>query len=133
MSKILSEALGQRIIAQLARGEWRVEMQLHPASLGRIEVHLEMKNGELEANFYTANQTTKELINEGLPRLRHALEQQGMETAHRGLEQGNQGKSNGSSTGQNNSREQYAEAQSAETAPDRPTDTVTDDGLDILI
>lgn len=133
MSKILSEALGQRIIAQLARGEWRVEMQLHPASLGRIEVHLEMKNGELEANFYTANQTTKELINEGLPRLRHALEQQGMETAHRGLEQGNQGKSNGSSTGQNNSREPYAEAQSAETAPDRPTDTVTDDGLDILI
>lgn len=133
MSKILSEALGQRIVAQLARGEWRVEMQLHPASLGRIEVHLEMKNGELEANFYTANQTTKELINESLPRLRHALEQQGMETAHRGLEQGNQGKSNGSSTGQNNSREQYAEAQSAETAPDRPADTATDDGLDILI
>ena len=133
LSKTLSEALGQRIVAQLARGEWRVEMQLHPTNLGRVEIHLEMKNGELEANFYTANQMTRELINEGLPRLRHALEQQGMETAYRGLEQGNQGKSNGNSTGQDNPREQYVQAPSVESSTEPTTDSTTPDGLDILI
>ena len=133
MSKTLTEALGQRIVAQLARGEWRVEMQLHPTNLGRVEIHLEMKNGELEANFYTANQITRELINEGLPRLRHALEQQGMETAYRGLEQGNQGKSNGNSTGQDNPREQYVQAPSVESSTEPTTDSTTPDGLDILI
>ena len=133
MSKTLTEALGQRIVAQLARGEWRVEMQLHPTNLGRVEIHLEMKNGELEANFYTANQITRELINEGLPRLRHALEQQGMETAYRGLEQGNQGKSNGNSAGQDNPREQYVQAPSVESSTEPTTDSTTPDGLDILI
>ncbi|MGB1159087.1 MAG: flagellar hook-length control protein FliK [Porticoccaceae bacterium] len=133
MSKTLTEALGQRIVAQLARGEWRVEMQLHPTNLGRVEIHLEMKNGELEANFYTANQITRELINEGLPRLRHALEQQGMETAYRGLEQGNQGKSNGNSAGQDNPREQYVQAPSVESSTEPTTDSTAPDGLDILI
>jgi flagellar hook-length control protein FliK len=133
LSKTLSEALGQRIVAQLARGQWRVEMQLHPTNLGRVEIHLEMKNGELEANFYTANQITRELINEGLPRLRHALEQQGMETAYRGLEQGNQGKSNGNSTGQDNPREQHVQAPSVESSTEPTTDSKAPDGLDILI
>jgi flagellar hook-length control protein FliK len=133
LSKTLTEALGQRIVAQLARGQWRVEMQLHPTNLGRVEIHLEMKNGELEANFYTANQITRELINEGLPRLRHALEQQGMETAYRGLEQGNQGKSNGNSTGQDNPREQHVQAPSVESSTEPTTDSKAPDGLDILI
>jgi len=133
MSKTLSDALGQRIVAQLARGEWRVEMQLHPTNLGQIEIHLEMKNGELEANFYTANQVTKELINEGLPRLRQALEQQAMESAQKGLDQGNQDKSKGNSSGQNNSREQYVQMPAAESSTGRTTNGATDDGLDILI
>ena len=133
LSHRLSEALGQRITAQVARGEWRVEMELHPRSLGRIEIQLEMKNGELEANFYTANSVTKELISESLPRLRLALEQHGMESAYKGLEQGNNGKSDGNSTGQNSRGDQVAKSQSQETDNQTQTQRKTDDGLDILI
>lgn len=133
LSQRLSEALGQRITAQVARGEWRVEMELHPRSLGRIEIQLEMKNGELEANFYTANNVTKELISESLPRLRLALEQYGMESAYKGLEQGNNGKSDGNPTGQNSAGDQLANGQTQEADNQTQAQRITDDGLDILI
>ena len=133
LSRRLSEALGQRISAQVARGEWRVEMELHPRSLGRIEIQLEMKNGDLEANFYTANSATKDLINDSLPRLRLALEQYGMESAYKGLEQGNNGKSDGNPTQHQDREDQLAKGQSPEAEPPKQAKLKPDDGLDILI
>jgi flagellar hook-length control protein FliK len=133
ISRRLSEALGQRISAQVARGEWRVEMELHPRSLGRIEIQLEMKNGELEANFYTANSATKELISDSLPRLRLALEQYGMESAYKGLEQGNNGKSDGNSTAQQGRDDQLAKGEPQEVDAQKQAQRIADDGLDILI
>ena len=104
MSRRLAEALGQRLTAQISRGAWRVEMDLHPKSLGRIEIQLEMKNGELEANFTAANAATRELIQESMPRLRAAFEEHGMESAYIGLGLENQGQSDGKPTGQNSPR-----------------------------
>ena len=54
ISRRLTESLGNRISTQIKRGAWRVEMDLHPKSLGRIEIQLEMRNGELEAHFRSA-------------------------------------------------------------------------------
>jgi flagellar hook-length control protein FliK len=133
ISRKLSEALGQRITAQVARGEWRVEMELHPRSLGRIEIQLEMKNGELEANFYTANSATKDLINDSLPRLRLALEQYGMESAYKGLEQGNNGKSDGNPTEHSGREDQLAKGQDPQVDSQKQAKLAPDDGLDILI
>ena len=133
MSRRLAEALGQRLTAQIARGAWRVEMDLHPKSLGRIEIQLEMKNGELEANFVAANAATRELLNESMPRLRVALEEHGMETAYIGLGQGNQGNSDGKSTGQNKPDNGAVTLDGTEIEPGDIVRQLSNDGLDVLV
>ena len=132
MSRRLTEALGQRLTAQITRGAWRVEMDLHPKSLGRIEIQLEMKNGEIEANFHAANSATRELLAESMPRLRSALEEHGMETAYIGLELANQGKSDGKSTARQQP-EDVAETAAVEPEATEVSGQPSTDGLDVLV
>ena len=133
MSRRLAEALGQRLTAQIARGAWRVEMDLHPKSLGRIEIQLEMKNGELEANFLATNAATRELLNESMPRLRLALEEHGMETAYIGLGAGNQGNSDGKPTGQNKPENSAESGTVTDIEPGEIIRQLSNDGLDVLV
>ena len=98
MSKRLSEALGQRLTAQIAKGVWQVELDIHPKSLGRIEIHLEMRGGELEAHFNASKALTRELLQDGIPRLKEELREHGIETAYLGLGSGKQGANDGNST-----------------------------------
>ncbi len=81
LTQRLGEALGQRLAAQIARGVWKVELALKPQDLGNIEIHLDMKDGALEASFKATEAMTRELITDGLPRLKEALAQSGMEVA----------------------------------------------------
>ena len=81
LSQRLGEALGQRLSAQIARGDWKVELELKPHDLGSIDIQLNMKQGELEATFKASNAMTRELINDGLSRLKEVLAQSGMEVA----------------------------------------------------
>ena len=133
MSRRLAEALGQRLTAQISRGAWRVEMDLHPKSLGRIEIQLEMKNGELEANFTAANAATRELIQESMPRLRAAFEEHGMESAYIGLGLENQSQSDGKPTGQNSSNEVETTSDSEESQLNAQTSRLDQYGLDLLV
>ena len=133
MSRRLAEALGQRLTAQIARGAWRVEMDLHPKSLGRIEIQLEMKNGELEANFVATNAATRELLNESMPRLRVALEEHGMETAYIGLGAGNKGNSDGKPTGQNEPENGAEPGAVTDIEPEEIIRQLSNDGLDVLV
>ena len=133
MSRRLAEALGQRLTAQISRGAWRVEMDLHPKSLGRIEIQLEMKNGELEANFTAANAATRELIQESMPRLRAAFEEHGMESAYIGLGLENQGQSDGKPTGQNSPNEAKTTSDSEESQLNAQTSRLDQYGLDLLV
>ena len=98
MSKRLSDALGQRLTAQIAKGVWQVELDIHPKSLGRIEIHLEMRGGELEAHFNASKALTRELLQDGMPRLKEELREHGIETAYLGLGSGKQGANDGNST-----------------------------------
>ena len=81
LSQRLGEALGQRLAAQIARGVWKVELALKPQDLGNVEIKLDMKDGALEASFKATEAMTRDLITDGLPRLRDALAQSGMEVA----------------------------------------------------
>ena len=110
-------------------------MDLHPKSLGRIEVQLEMKNGELEARFIAANATTRDLINEGMPRLREALQEHGTETASMDLGSANQGASDGKSTASEERSEGSNDRLSAEMDSDSPAEgqRMSTDGLDVHV
>ena len=135
MSRQLAAALGKRLTAQIQQGSWRVEMDLHPRSLGRVEVQLEMKNGELEAHFVAANATTRDLINEGMPRLREAFQEYGTETAYVDVGLANQGGSDGKSTASENDAGAVSAEQSADTEGESGSTSFNnlDDGLDILV
>jgi len=135
LSRQLTDALGKRLTAQIQRGSWHVEMDLHPKSLGRIEVQLEMKNGELEARFIAANATTRDLINEGMPRLREALQEHGTETASMDLGSANQGASDGKSTASEERSEGSNDRLSAEMDSDSPAEgqRTSTDGLDVHV
>ena len=71
----MSEALGQRLTAQISKGIWQVQIALRPEQLGRIDIQLGVNGGELEAVFKAGNILTRELIVDGLPRLRDILEE----------------------------------------------------------
>ena len=81
LSQRLSEALGQRLAAQIARGDWKVELALKPQDLGNIEIKLNMKQGTLEASFDASEIMTRHLIIDGLQQLKENLAQSGMEVA----------------------------------------------------
>jgi flagellar hook-length control protein FliK len=135
LSRHLADVLGKRLTAQIQRGSWHVEMDLHPKSLGRIEVQLEMKNGELEARFIAANATTRDLLNEGMPRLREALQEHGTETASMDLGSANQGASDGKSTASEERSEGSSDRLSAEVASDGLAvgERTSTDGLDVHV
>jgi hypothetical protein len=135
LSRQLTEVLGKRLTAQIQRGSWHVEMDLHPKSLGRVEVQLEMKNGELEARFMATNATTRDLINEGMPRLREALLEHGTETAYKNLGEGNRGASDGKSTASEQAAEESNGGLSSEVETGSPKtgQGVTTDGLNVLV
>lgn len=82
LAQRLGEALGQRLQSQLERGQWKMQMRLDPAQLGRIDLELDMSAGGLEAVFRSDNQLTRDLIAQSLPRLRESLSQSGTAVAN---------------------------------------------------
>ena len=81
LSQRLGEALGQRLAAQIAKGDWRVDLALKPHELGNIDIELNMKEGSLQASFSAGQALTRELIADSLPRLKEILNQLGMDVA----------------------------------------------------
>ena len=98
ISRRLTEALGERLTAQISKGAWRVEMDLHPKSLGRIEINLEMKNGALEAYFNPSQNVTRELLQDTFEKLKDTLAQHGIDSAYVGLGSGKKQYSDGNPT-----------------------------------
>jgi flagellar hook-length control protein FliK len=98
LSQRLGEALGQRLAAQIARGDWNVELTLKPQDLGSIEIKLDMKQGNLEASFNASEAMTRDLIVDGLPRLKETLAQSGMEVAQVNVNVRQDGQNGGNST-----------------------------------
>ena len=77
----LGHALGERLQEQMERGQWRLHLKLNPGHLGQIDVELDMHAGGLDAIFKTDNMLTKELITQGMSRLRDSLAQSGTAVA----------------------------------------------------
>ncbi len=140
LSQRLGEALGQRLAAQIARGDWKVEMALRPHDLGNIDIELAMKNGGLEASFTASEMRTRDLISEGLPRLKEVLAQLGMDVAsvNVNVRQNSQhggnptpGRQPGSIAG--TGRRAHSEDSGMTAAPPARAVPASDDGLDVLV
>ncbi|MCH1609729.1 MAG: flagellar hook-length control protein FliK [Luminiphilus sp.] len=128
----LSEALGQRLAANIAAGHYRLTFNVHPRELGAIDVVMEMRDGRLDAQINTSNAVTRELLGDSLPRLRDALQQSGVNLAQ--LQVGSdaqQGQSQGREASTNDAG---AQTQDEMRLADAGVDTVSEDlelGLDL--
>jgi hypothetical protein len=99
-SRRLTQAIGERLSAQIVKGAWKVEMDLHPKSLGRIEIKLEMRNGELEAHFNSSQHVTRDLLQESFTKLKDVLAEHGIDSAYIGIGTGEGKNSDGKPTDQ---------------------------------
>jgi flagellar hook-length control protein FliK len=99
----LGKAMGERLQEQLERGEWKLQLKLNPAHLGRIDVELDMNATGLDAVFKTDNMLTRELIAQGMNKLRDSLAQSGMTVANVWVNSENHKGSGGNSTPRQNS------------------------------
>jgi len=106
----LGQALAQRLVDQIERGQWKIEMRLRPESLGRIEVELKMHAGGLDALFSAENAMTRELISQGSGKLKEALTQTGMTVADVSVNGDQNRQSGGNSTPGNSSRSAFGSA-----------------------
>jgi flagellar hook-length control protein FliK len=94
----LGKAMGERLQEQIEKGEWRLQLKLNPAHLGKIDVELGMKSGALDAVFKTDNPLTRELIAQGASKLRDSLSDSGMTVANVWVNSENQRESARNST-----------------------------------
>ncbi len=140
ISARLAESLGQRLAAQIAKGDWKVEMALHPSELGNIDIELQMNKGQLEASFSASQPLTQALIADGLPRLKEMLAQMGMEVASMQVNVRQQGQNGGNPTprrepagvaGVSGKRGDNGSTDGT-SAPAPRSGGITNDGLDIL-
>jgi flagellar hook-length control protein FliK len=96
----IGEMLAQRLVAQAQRGQWQLRFALNPQNLGRVEIDMQMRGGELEATLGALNPATRELLQDALPRLREMLQQLGMDVASLNIGSGGASKNGGQPTPQ---------------------------------
>ena len=133
----MGQAVGQRILSEMEKGQWHLKLQLRPATLGHIEVEMRMRSGEFDAVFTAPNATTRDLLQDGMSKLRETLSQMGMDVANIHVGNDQTGQSGGDPTPgsrQSKTAKTEANAQVAATETTRaPLVKATKDGLDVLV
>ena len=104
LSNKLTTELAARMHEKLNAGEWKMKFALKPASLGLVDVQLEMRDGKLTAQFHSDTAFTQDLIQNGSQKLKDALADLGLNNASVLVSQG-QSQSAGQS-GQSNRQDQ---------------------------
>ena len=98
LAEKMGQAVGQRILSEMERGQWHLKLQLRPATLGHIEVEMRMRSGEFDAVFNAPNAITRDLLQDGMSKLRETLSQMGMDVANIHVGGGQTGQSGGDPT-----------------------------------
>lgn len=137
LAEKMGQAVGQRILSEMEKGQWHLKLQLRPATLGHIEVEMRMRSGEFDAIFSAPNAVTRDLLQDGMSKLKETLSQMGMDVANIHVGGGQTGQSDGDSTPDFSSGNRAQNKSSAqENNTDNPrTPRVKDpkDGLDVLV
>jgi len=81
LAEKMGQAVGQRILSEIEKGQWHLKLSLRPATLGHIEVEMRMRSGELDAVFTASQAVTRELLQDGMSKLKDTLNQMGMDVA----------------------------------------------------
>lgn len=84
---ILSQ-VADRIVAGIRRGESRLTLQIHPPSLGKVNIDLSIKNNQLRAIIIAETVQAKMLLDANLDQLKACLESQSLDVEKVSVEVG---------------------------------------------
>ncbi len=85
-----STELAQRFTSDVQKGNYKIEFDLLPKELGKVEVFMEYKDGKLDALISSANNVTRDVLNDGLQRLRDTLINSGINLGNLDVGSGSQ-------------------------------------------
>ena len=74
-----NQAVGERVVFMARNGIQRADVRLHPQNLGQLDIRVSIQNDQASVTFNVQNATTREAVEQALPRLRELFEQQGMD------------------------------------------------------
>lgn len=131
----LGTMVARQIAGQIGRGRWSLEIAMHPAELGSIEIEMEMTERGLEASFRASHSVTRDLLLESMPRLKGWFEEGGIDVAYTGLTQDSGAQNGGNSTGEQNTQPEIQVTESEESSDLTDNQLVIDDstGLDVRV
>ena len=75
LAQRFGQLMANRIIAGVQQNNWSLNIKLSPASLGEIGVTIAYDEGGLEGKIFAAEDTTRQLLQDSLPRLRSVLKE----------------------------------------------------------
>ena len=137
LSEKMADAIGERMLRELEKGEMNLRLSLKPAHLGHIEVEMRLRAGELDATFSAPQAATRELLQDGLTRLRDSLAQAGMDVANLNVKNGQNRQNGGDSTA---GQRKFAPKDNTSEATDNTVATVEStprprrsDGWDVMV
>jgi len=131
----LGNMIARQIAGQIGRGRWSLEVAMHPAELGSIEIEMEMTERGLEASFRATQSVTRDLLMESMPRLKSWFEEGGIDVAYTGLTQDSEAENGEKSTREQNTQSDVQTTES-EDSSDLTDNQLTSDGstrLDIRV
>lgn len=137
LAEKMGQAVGQRILSEIEKGQWHLKLSLRPATLGHIEVEMRMRSGEMDAIFTAPQALTRELLQEGLSKLRDTLSLMGMNVASFQVGDGQTRQGGGNSTlGQMSKSAKPENNDATPTAPavaNAPRVKMGQDGWDVMV
>jgi flagellar hook-length control protein FliK len=137
LAEKMGQAVGQRILSEIEKGQWHLKLSLRPATLGHIEVEMRMLSGQLDAVFTASQAMTRELLQDGMSKLKDTLNQMGMDVASMQVGDGQTRQRGGESTPGQMSKSTNTGVNGSESAPaptvSAPTMKMGEDGWDVLV
>ncbi|PUE57955.1 hypothetical protein B9Z45_07650 [Limnohabitans sp. 2KL-17] len=137
LAEKMGQAVGQRILSEIEKGQWHLKISLRPATLGHIEVEMRMRSGEMDAVFTAQNAVTRELLQDGMSKLKDTLSQVGMDVASvlvgDGQTQKRGGESTPGQTGKSTNANTDDSKSTASQSVSAPRMKMGEDGWDVLV
>lgn len=138
LAEKMGQAVGQRILSEIEKGQWHLKLSLRPATLGHIEVEMRMRSGELDAVFTAPQALTRELLQDGMSKLKDTLNQMGMDVASMQVGDGQTRQRGGESTPGQMSKSTNGNSDDSKSSPQTaaapaPRIKMGQDGWDVLV
>lgn len=77
-----SRVVSSRVVWMAQQGMQQAELRLNPPTLGPVDVRLSVQNDQTTVSFIANNATTREALEQALPRLRESFQENGLQLAH---------------------------------------------------